>query len=254
MFNYDPSNHQGSVIIHDQMIRFVGQPMYWRQLYMGKWDAAIFNVLDKYLNKQNTFVDIGAWNGSIALYAARLCKQVYATEPDPVAFHILDDNVNLNLPYFDTKNILLAPFAISNANRSDMLYCYEQFGNSKSSLMPRKENGEGVSVFSAKLDDYFANQKIELETLGLVKIDAEGAEARILTGAGQWIMKNLPAMVVKFHPYWYEDFDSDIKALKDIIFKYPFVKYSDALKFTEKDFDLLNKEKKTYELLLSQKD
>src|SRR5262249_10904497 len=62
-----------------------GHAHYWRQLAVGAWEKETFAIFAEHINKKTTVVDIGAFIGATALYAAYLGRRVYAFEPDPVA-------------------------------------------------------------------------------------------------------------------------------------------------------------------------
>src|SRR6267143_3643123 len=66
---------------------------FWRDLQKGKWEPSTFTIFDKFLNKQHSYIDIGAWWGPTVLYGCQLARHCYAVEPDPIAFQELKNNV-----------------------------------------------------------------------------------------------------------------------------------------------------------------
>lgn len=66
---------------------------FWRDIYPS-WKSEIFDVYDKYLSKDNTFVDIGAHIGAMSIYASRKCKHVYAIKCDDIDYLLNNLKVN----------------------------------------------------------------------------------------------------------------------------------------------------------------
>ena len=69
---------------------------FWEKVNKKIWEPETIQLYNKLLNKNSTYVDIGAWIGPTTLYASKLCKMAYAFEPDPVAYKYLIENIHLN--------------------------------------------------------------------------------------------------------------------------------------------------------------
>jgi FkbM family methyltransferase len=245
-------NNCGYVEKHGITIRFRGQLRFWETVASNAWEAHTFDVIKRHLKKDNDFVDIGAWNGVTSIFASNLCSSVFCAEPDPEAFKLLVANVEENKKYGTCQNILHTPFAISNATRGESLYTNNEFGSSMSSLNERSDNKNSIPVFCATLPDYVQNQGIDPFRIGLLKIDTEGGEVKILQGADEWIGEYLPPMYVSFHPFWYEDFENDVRELMNVVYQYPFVRDVNGKDVTKADFIELNNMKQGFELVLSE--
>jgi predicted RNA methylase len=50
------------------------------------WEPETFEIVRYYADPKKAFIDIGAWNGVVSLYASALFKEVIAIEPDVIAF------------------------------------------------------------------------------------------------------------------------------------------------------------------------
>ena len=74
----------------------VHNPNFWQMVSSGAWEPDTFEVLQKYLSKNCSYLDIGAWVGPTVLFGAQLAKACYAFEPDPVAHAALKRNLELN--------------------------------------------------------------------------------------------------------------------------------------------------------------
>ncbi len=67
---------------------------FWNNFY--KWEPDTFDIFDRFLNKQYSYLDIGAWIRPTVLYGVNRAKHVYAIEPDPIAYRELLKNIQLN--------------------------------------------------------------------------------------------------------------------------------------------------------------
>ena len=67
--------------------------LYWKNKF---WEVHTHKILEKFLDSNHSFIDIGAFIGPTTLYGAFIAKKVYAIEPDPIAFNELKKNVLLN--------------------------------------------------------------------------------------------------------------------------------------------------------------
>lgn len=249
---YDIAKNNGYVIQHGHIMHFSSQLRFWETVREGKWwGMKAFNVIDNYLKNDKEFVDIGAWNGVLSMYASTLCKKVYSAEPDPAAFEILKSNIELNQENNLCKNVIISPFAIGNATRTEKLFSSGFLGDSMSSLNDRKDNLMSVDVFCATLEDFLKNQGTEIKNIGLIKIDAEGGEVKVLQGSKDFITQHLPTIYVSFHPYWYEEYESDMITLRDIVFLYPKVMDAKGNQISRRIFMDLNDSQKGFELILS---
>jgi SAM-dependent methyltransferase len=65
---------------------------------LTKWEWETFATISSFCRPNGTFLDVGSWVGHFTLFAATLCGRVYAFDPDPVAFKILNRNIYANPP------------------------------------------------------------------------------------------------------------------------------------------------------------
>ena len=68
---------------------------FWAQLQVGVWEPETFKIFDIFLDKNHSYIDLGAWIGPTVLYGCQNAKFCYAVEPDPVAFKNLKNNIDL---------------------------------------------------------------------------------------------------------------------------------------------------------------
>ena len=57
------------------------EPAFWDRVEAGSWEPGTFAVFDRFLHRDCSCLDIGAWICPTALYAACLARHCYALEP-----------------------------------------------------------------------------------------------------------------------------------------------------------------------------
>lgn len=87
----------------------------------------------KYCNKENTYIDIGAWIGPTVLYGACVSKHVYAIEPDPAAVSQLKKNsgkaFGIENPLFRRHMQDVRDMGFAQAHEIWGTYIYGQIGD-----------------------------------------------------------------------------------------------------------------------------
>ena len=150
-------------------------PMLWAD---GIWEANETRWVVNSLRPGDVFVDVGANLGYYTVLAAKLVGEtgrVYAFEPDPVNFGILEQNVRLNR----LDNVVLEEKAVSNEQGTIQLFLAESNKGDHRIFQPKGEGRKAVDVEAVSLDAYFDGVE---ESVDFVKVDTQGAEGVILEG------------------------------------------------------------------------
>jgi FkbM family methyltransferase len=143
-----------------------------------------------------TVVDLGANIGYYTLLFAHLVGEqgrVYAFEPDPESFAILQRNVALN----GYKNIVTVNRAVSDRAGTVRLYLSPQ-NRGDHRIYDSQDRRATVDVGTVTLDEYFAQQPTRVD---LIKMDIQGAEGLALRGMGH-LLKRLDhsTLITEFWP------------------------------------------------------
>lgn len=188
---------------------------FWNNI--ENWEVDSFKVLDKFLNKDNSLIDVGAWNGVLSMYGSQLCDFVYSFEPDKNAFNKLSKNIELN----NIKNIKLENKGCSLTNGTQTLYIRCE-GDSTSSFIDRTMEGykskSAIEIDTRRLSEYIKNNKIE--NIGLIKIDIEGGEIYLLEEMKEYIKEYSPNIFISFHPGWFTEKDKNINDMMEVLSNY----------------------------------
>lgn len=172
---------------------------FWEELESGKWESDTFDVFDRYLDNKTTFLDVGGWIGSTALYASQLVKKTFVFEPDEVAFAELTANLKQNVNADWYKSITAIQAAIAPESGSVNLGFRTESGDSMSSVL-LGDGEESTKVKSINLGDFIRQKKLADEKL-FIKMDVEGFEYDILP-ALRTTIQSLPNTVflISLHP------------------------------------------------------
>ena len=154
-------------------------PYSWTAIYLrlAEYDDMMFTL--RYLRRGDAFVDVGANVGFYSLLAssANAGSPVLALEPHPVASQRLRENALLN----SFGNIRIRAVAAGRAPGSAELTANLVDQNRISSGVD--DSGPTITVSVVTLDAELVAQKINAEDVRLVKVDTEGFEANVLSGA-----------------------------------------------------------------------
>ncbi|MGH0029409.1 MAG: FkbM family methyltransferase [Myxococcota bacterium] len=167
-------------------------------LFDGVWEPKETHWFTRSVGPGDTVVDVGANVGYYTLLAARLvgdAGRVFAFEPDPVSFGVLERNVRLN----GLSNVVLEQKAVSDAAGSIRLYIAPNNKGDHRIYQPEEAaRREYVDVDAVALDDYLAGHPGPVD---FVKIDTQGAEVAILEGMPRTLRENPDLrMVIEFWP------------------------------------------------------
>jgi FkbM family methyltransferase len=154
------------------------------------YEPGATSLLLEVLQPGDTFVDIGANSGYFTVLAALRVGprgRVFAFEPNPTARRLLERHVAINDL---TDRVSISDFAIADADQYDgRLYvsCWPE-NDGIASLTPAAETvargglreDRSIPVRIATFDSWL--DSANLARIDLLKIDVEGAEARVLSG------------------------------------------------------------------------
>lgn len=165
----------------------------------GIWEAELTKVFVGHVHPDTLIIDAGANFGHFALVASHIAgpgAQIFAFEPDPSTFKLLNENVAL-LP---DKNV--TPVAAGLADKAGELELCTDAGNpgghSFASVNVRAAGASTrVPVFT--LDDFLA-RRAPGRRLDLMKIDVQGFEAKLIAGARATIARDHPTIFCEISP------------------------------------------------------
>lgn len=150
-------------------------------------------------------LDIGANIGYYTLIFAKCVGpkgHVFAFEPEPGNFALLQENVSAN----GYRNVTLSRLAVSD--RTGRARLYVDAGNAGDCrIYDSQDNRPSIEIETTRLDDYFASPP---DRIDLIKMDIQGAESAALRGMLGLLEKHRQVkLVVEFWPYGLRLFGTD---------------------------------------------
>jgi len=198
----------------------------------GRHERDLVDWARELVSAEEQFVDIGAHMGSWTLIMADHAREVHAFEPQRLIYQQLCGNVALN----GLSNVYA--YNVGLDDRPGQL-TLQRPGIDRGSSSARSDvadrfKAEGVPLSPERIEvvtlDSFAT---DLVNVGLVKIDVEGLELRVLKGAVEVLRQNaLPKILVEcWSADWYAQDKKDLLAfLEDLGYRIvPITGYADVL-------------------------
>lgn len=145
-------------------------------------------LLSGLVDPHRTAVDVGANKGTYTWFLARLCRHVYAYEPNPA--------MRWMLTRCTPRNVTVFARALSDHCGEAVLRIpkmRERFANNIGTLRDAFDDlpCELVPVATTRLDDD------GLVDVGFLKIDVEGHEQEVLRGAREIIARDRPVLLIE---------------------------------------------------------
>lgn len=190
------------------------QSDFWDRVENGDWEPDTYRVFDRFLDARHSCLDIGAWIGPTALYAASRARHCYALEPDPVAFAALRDNVALNPSLAGRISLFqqcVAPACgpVRIGNRTS-----PAGGDSMSSLL-FASSGVSWQAQGVTLETFLAQHAIH--DCNFIKMDIEGGEFDVLPAIGGYLADHRPTLYLSLHPNFLPEPQSRVAAVRDAL-------------------------------------
>jgi FkbM family methyltransferase len=164
--------------------------------WLGTYDRAESNLMKQHLHSGSVCFDIGAQAGYHTLYAATMVGpsgRVFAFEPVPKNVANIKEHIAMNR----LANVTVVEAAVSDFDGISHFDC-------ASSAVAGHLSAQGsLAVRTISLDHEIDSGA--LPEPDYIKIDAEGAELRILEGARNLLMRRHPTLSVETHQ-WLPDF------------------------------------------------
>jgi len=142
--------------------------------------------------KDAVVIEIGAQIGFLTIPVAKKAKRVYAYEPVPENFEMLNKNVNLNNLQ---DKIFTRKVAIGSKNGEITIYISDKNTGGHSIY---KKGSKKITVPMITLKKIFENE--HLKKCFFMKIDVEGAEYEILYNTPKSILNKIENLYVEYHP------------------------------------------------------
>jgi FkbM family methyltransferase len=179
-------------------IRF---PARWSRYFEESYEGPNVAFFKSHAKNGMSVIDIGAHIGVMSVSIVKLSgpdTKVYSFEPTPSTMDVFKEVIRLN---HMEKQIIPLPDAISDSRGKVRFYISSIEGNNSNTLI--KYRGETaaeqmVEVNTISIDEFKSSRNIK--KLDFIKIDAEGAELKVLRGAKNTFLQDRPIAILALHP------------------------------------------------------
>lgn len=141
-------------------------------------EGVIEDIIIDNAHERKIFVDVGANIGYYTILSAKIGSRVFSFEPIPETFRILRTNVKIN--ELDDK-VTLYPYCAYDMQTRMKFYIpkgrYYGLSTVREDLY-KLDDAQVILVDCIRIDNYLNN----IDNIGLVKIDTEGSELKVLHG------------------------------------------------------------------------
>jgi FkbM family methyltransferase len=179
------------------LMRSDARNMLVRRLYFGTDDfeeSETFAVFVELIDEADVFVDVGANQGIFTLVGATRNSQlrIFSFEPNPNVHALLRTNVAINDL---TNRVTVRSDAVSDRPGEVAFHVPPSPFSAIGALADvafRDDDGITTTVPAVRLDDVLATEDVDV-----IKIDVEGAEARVIEGAQALLRRTRPAIIME---------------------------------------------------------
>lgn len=151
-----------------------------------------------YVTNFHTYIDIGAHDGDTAVPMLGTFKRIYAFEPNPESVKSIPETIKVFDYALGNKNDMI-PLTIPNNGKNDYRH---------GSVVRFTEGITSWLVEQKTLDSF------NIDNIGFIKIDVEGAEPEVIEGSLQTLMRCKPVVMFESKVEW--EAREAINLLRDI--------------------------------------
>ncbi len=170
-------------------------------------------VMENNIKKGEVVIDCGANIGYYSLLFSKLVGEsgkVFAFEPDPTNFSLLQKNLKVN----NITNVTALNLAVSDKKCEGILFLDKYYAGHHRMYSEGKNDKGKIKINRVKLDDYFKGK----EKIDFIKMDIEGSEGKAINGALNLIHKNKNIkLVLEYFPEALKSCGTEPKELLKIL-------------------------------------
>jgi FkbM family methyltransferase len=174
---------------------------YLSEVYRDEtWEPDTRLAFRRFIDKEHSYVDIGAWIGTTLMIGAPLAKKAYGFEPDPISFGLLKYNMEHSLPL--TANVEIFQIAITPVTEK-VSFGSRTGGNDSMSSLLFPDAATSWVVDGWNFTDWLDQHGIT--DCNFIKMDIEGGEYSVLPTMRKYLETHRPSLHLSLHPCFVGD-------------------------------------------------
>lgn len=153
----------------------------------------ISEILKRVVSNDDVIIDIGANAGFVSLFLSSLAQngKIFAIEPTPYTFTLLETNLSKN-----TENCNAINLALSN-EKGSVPFSLAEHGSFANHIVLNQPTEDTIQVPCDTLDRLV--EELKLNKINFIKLDVEGHELEVLDGARKTLEVFSPIIIVEFN-------------------------------------------------------
>ncbi len=166
-----------------------------RVIFNQIWLQRVYVPQGFEIKNRDLVIDIGAHIGLFSIFAATYAAngRVYAFEPAPENFRMLQRNIRLN----KISNIIPANQAVAGVGGTRDFILYKDSTAAHSFIFGKTEERDIIKVQTVSLDEIV--KKNDIQAIDFLKMDCEGAEYGILFNCSPETLKKIRKIGMEYH-------------------------------------------------------
>jgi len=203
----------------------------------GTFEPSTTSLIKSLVRGGDTVVDVGAHIGYFTLLLAECVGhtgRVLAYEPAAIVREKLQKNINLN----DCPQVSVHSEALSDRDGSAKLFLAPENNTGLSSFREPRDCIEVQEVATRRFDSIFTPET----RISLVKIDVEGAEAKVIRGMKRYLEVHRPHLIVEITDKFLIEMGEDADGLLSLLKSYGYRAYviggNEPTRLEHWDYDL----------------
>ena len=176
---------------------------FWLECSKGQWEPDTLSAFKRFIDKQHSYIDIGAWIGPTVMVGCQLARCAYVIEPDPVAYKELAENLRLNGA--QTSNVRVFSLCITPTAGQYSFGSRAEGGDSRSSLLFAGSKTTWT-VEGIPFADFVSQNGIA--DCNFIKMDIEGGEYSVIPTMLDFLRQYRPTLHLSVHPICLGDLEA----------------------------------------------
>jgi len=193
--NLRKGEHPGEIILRNGLVIYGYRESPFLDTVDHVFLENVYTPFPLKVDRNDIVIDIGAACGVFSLFAAGKTKNtVFAFEPEPKNFELLNKNIQTNF----LSNVKISNNAVSDKVGTTKLFIYKRhewhtiINNYSADIL-----GSFIEVPTVTLEHIIKSNK--LNKIDFLKMDCEGAEGLILKSINADILKMIKKIAIEFH-------------------------------------------------------
>lgn len=174
----------------------------------GYFEEIELSIFERLIGDASVFFDVGANVGTYSIIGCLKSERLvaYAFEPVVENQRLLEQNI---AAHHLGDRVVVEPYAASDRQGKTQIYLHQSGTHSINNI----ESGRTREIETVTIDELFGGQEVRPD---VVKIDVEGHEAAVISGAWETLTRAIPTMFVEYAPVEHRDTRALVQRLSSL--------------------------------------